>query len=384
MSTTWISIVGARPQFIKVAPLVRTIEAHNRSASRHHIFHQIIHTGQHYDKGLSDVFFEELEIPAPDVHLGIGSGSHGAQTGQMLAAIETVLLREKPNMVIVFGDTNSTLAGTLAASKLHIPIAHIEAGLRSFNRAMPEEINRVLTDHASDLLLVPTETAMGHLRAEGLENKAVWTGDIMYDTVLQNSALAQEKSQVLKQLNLHPDQYGLVTMHRPANTDDPERLLGMLQVLDQIADTYFPLVFPIHPRTVNLLKRYELDWQPGPNFRFVPPQGYLDLLQLLGNARMALTDSGGLQKEAFFLNCPCITMREETEWVETLTEKANILVGSDPEQILAAVQHWEARLSTGSVDFQAGVVRHYGQGQAAMIIRDALLQWEQKTLEIAP
>jgi UDP-GlcNAc3NAcA epimerase len=377
----WISIVGARPQFIKIAPLVRAIKAYNQENPNQPIHHQIIHTGQHYDKGLSDVFFEELEIPTPDAHLGVGSASHGVQTGQMLMAIEEILLRDKPTAVIVFGDTNSTIAGALAASKLHLPIVHVEAGLRSLNRAMPEEINRILTDHASDLLLVPTETAGQHLAREGLADKMAWTGDIMYDTVLQNSEIASQKSKVLETYGLSPRGFGLVTLHRPANTDDPARLQGILEALNRISEEHFPLVFPMHPRTRNLLQKYQLDWEAGPNFHLIPPQGYLDLLQLLSHARMALTDSGGLQKEAFFLNCPCITMREETEWEETVSEKANVLTGSDPKKIWAAVQAWEERLLAGSVDFVEAAQRHFGKGNAAELVRDLILGWERERKE---
>ncbi|MEL6591852.1 MAG: UDP-N-acetylglucosamine 2-epimerase (non-hydrolyzing) [Bacteroidota bacterium] len=374
---SWLSIVGARPQFIKLAPLVRSIQAYNASHNDQ-IEHIIVHTGQHYDSGLSDVFFEELQIPAPDHHLGVGSGSHGAQTAKMLSSIEEILLANKPDMMIVFGDTNSTLAGAIAATKLHVPIAHIEAGLRSFNRKMPEEINRVLTDHASDLLLVPTETAIKHLASEGLSDRTIPTGDIMYDTVLQNSQIAGETSQVLQTLDLEPHQYGLVTMHRPANTDNPDRLLAILQTLNRVADEEFPLVLPLHPRTKARLASFDLDWTASPNFRFVEPLGYLDMMQMLSNARIALTDSGGLQKEAFFLNTPCITMRDETEWDDTISAGANVLTGASPDLIWQEVQKWQERLKDGRPDFASAAREAFGDGNAADQIRDAILAWMKK------
>ncbi|MFK7925755.1 MAG: non-hydrolyzing UDP-N-acetylglucosamine 2-epimerase [Bacteroidia bacterium] len=374
---TWLSIVGARPQFIKLAPLVRSINAHNASQAQQ-IQHIIIHTGQHYDKGLSDVFFAELQIPAPDHHLGVGSGSHGAQTAKMLEAIEGIFLASRPDMVIVFGDTNSTLAGAIAATKLHIPIAHIEAGLRSFNRKMPEEINRILTDHASDLLLAPTVTAVKHLTDEGLSERTIATGDIMYDTVLQNSVIAAEHSTILADNGLKQHEYALVTMHRPSNTDNPERLKAILDTLNEIADTEFPLVLPLHPRTKARLASFNLDWTPSPNFKFIEPVGYLDMMQLMSQARMALTDSGGLQKEAFFLNTPCVTMREETEWDDTINAGANVLTGADPALIRQAVKDWQSKLAEGRPDFTAAAQASFGDGHAADQIRDVILDWMKK------
>ncbi len=374
---TWLSIVGARPQFIKLAPLVRSIQAHNATQEQQ-IEHIIVHTGQHYDKGLSDVFFAELQIPAPDHHLGVGSGSHGAQTAKMLEGVEKIFLDARPDMVVVFGDTNSTLAGAIAATKLHIPIAHIEAGLRSFNRKMPEEINRILTDHGSDLLLAPTETAVKHLADEGLSERTVATGDIMYDTVLQNSAIAAEHSTILRDHGLTADEYALVTMHRPSNTDNPDRLKAILDTLNEIADTEFPLVLPLHPRTKARLAAFDLDWTPSANFKIIEPVGYLDMMQLMSQARMALTDSGGLQKEAFFLNTPCVTMRDETEWDDTINAGANVLTGADPALIRNAVQAWQSKWENGRPDFTAAARASFGDGHAADQIRDAILDWMKK------
>lgn len=369
--TTWLSIVGARPQFIKLAPLARAIAAHNRSGKMP-IKHLILHTGQHYDPGLSDVFFDELEIPRADHHLGVGSGSHGKQTAKMLENIEATLIAEKPSVVIIYGDTNSTIAGSLAAAKLHIPVAHIEAGLRSFNRKMPEEINRVMADHASDLLLAPTHVAVGHLTREGLGERTVLTGDIMYDAVLQNVILAQEKATIGDTLGIQAETYALATCHRAENTDDPKRLMSILNTLNEVADNRFPVVLPLHPRTANRLKTHHPDWEPHTNLHLIDPVGYLDMMHLVAHARMILTDSGGLQKEAFFLNRPCITMRDETEWTETVKEGGNVIVGADSDKIREAVVGWEARISAGTADFSSAVEKAFGKGDAAKIILDSI------------
>ncbi|MCL4133420.1 UNVERIFIED_CONTAM: hypothetical protein GTU68_011316 [Idotea baltica] len=369
--TIWLSIVGARPQFIKLAPLARAIAAHNQSGKAP-IRHLILHTGQHYDPGLSDVFFDELEIPKADHHLGVGSGSHGKQTAKMLENIEATLIAEKPSVVIIYGDTNSTIAGSLAAAKLHIPVAHIEAGLRSFNRKMPEEINRVMADHASDLLLAPTHVAVGHLTREGLGDRTVLTGDIMYDAVLQNVILAQEKATIGDKLGLKAETYALATCHRAENTDDPQRLMSILNTLNEIAANRFPVVLPLHPRTANQLKTHHPDWTPHSNLQLIDPVGYLDMMHLVAHARMILTDSGGLQKEAFFLNRPCITMRDETEWTETVTEGGNVIVGADSDKIREAVAAWESRISSGTADFSSAVQKAFGKGDAAEIILNSI------------
>jgi UDP-GlcNAc3NAcA epimerase len=355
-----------------MAPLLRSLECDNSNGNRP-IENAIIHTGQHYDTAMSDIFFEELKIPQPTINLSVGSGSHGTQTGQMLEKIERVLLEKQPDMVVVYGDTNSTLSGALAAAKTHIPVAHIEAGLRSFNRCMPEEINRVVADHVSDLLLAPTPTAIENLRIEGLLNKAVLTGDIMYDAVLFNRAVVERRSKILERLNLVPGDYGVVTVHRAENTDDETRLTNLLAAFNDIAESVLKLVFPVHPRTARLLSSRFPEWSPHPRLHLTEPVGYLDMLCLVKHARMTLTDSGGLQKEAFFLGCPTITLREETEWVETIHAGANILAGVDPNKIRDAVSTWESRLSLGRPEFSATVPAWFGDGHAAEKIRDALV-----------
>jgi len=312
-----LSVVGARPQFIKAAPVSRALR---RKPGLHEV---LVHTGQHYDYDMSAIFFDELQIPPPDYNLEIGSGSHGWQTGQMLIDIEEVLVKEEPDRVLVYGDTNSTLAGALAAVKLHIPLAHVEAGLRSFNRTMPEEHNRVLTDHAADLLLCPTQTAVDHLAGEGVTRGVHLVGDVMYDAVLYNIALAEQRSSVLARLGLTSGGYALATVHRPQNADDPVRLQAILGILQALAADY-PVVFPVHPRTRRKLA--ELDTSYAPNFKLVEPVGYLDMLILERHARLILTDSGGVQKEAYFFAVPCLTLRRETEWVETVDAGWNRLV----------------------------------------------------------
>ncbi|HEY7349253.1 MAG TPA: UDP-N-acetylglucosamine 2-epimerase (non-hydrolyzing) [Ktedonobacterales bacterium] len=321
----FVSIVGARPQFIKLAPVSRALRLRHDEL--------IIHTGQHYDAGLSSQFFEELTIPTPDYHLGIGSASHGAQTGRMLEGIEEVLLKERPDGVIVFGDTNSTLAGALAAAKLHIPVAHVEAGLRSFNREMPEEINRVLTDHASTWLFCPTETARQHLLHEGIAEGVAVVGDVMYDVLRQvQPKLVGRAHSILSALGIEPQSYLLLTIHRPANTDDPARLGQIAQAISGLGR---PVIFPVHPRTRRFMKEYHLTWSD--QVRLIEPVGHLDMLALVQAAYHVATDSGGLQKEAFLLGAPCVTLRDETEWPETLEGGWNRLVGSHREAIIEAI-----------------------------------------------
>ncbi|MDN7025472.1 UDP-N-acetylglucosamine 2-epimerase (non-hydrolyzing) [Methanoculleus sp. FWC-SCC1] len=324
-----VSVVGARPQFIKCAPVSRELRRRHEEV--------LVHTGQHYDHGMSDVFFEELSIPKPDYNLHIGSGNQGQQTGAMLAAIEDVLLKEKPDWVLVYGDTNSTLAGALAAAKLHIPVAHVEAGLRSFDRAMPEEINRVLTDHVSDLLFCPTETAVKNLAAEGITRGVHHVGDVMLDALLYNRTIAEERSQILATLDLTEKGYLVATVHRQSNTDDP-RALG--SIVDAFTALDEPLVLPLHPRTAKYLREYNLydRLAAAPHVRIVEPLGYLDMLQLLAGARLVLTDSGGVQKEAYMLEVPCVTLRENTEWVETVEDGWNVLVGTDTAAITDAIR----------------------------------------------
>jgi len=322
-----ISIVGARPQFIKLAPLSKEL----RKSGFKEI---IVHTGQHYDDNMSELFFKELEIPEPDYNLGIGSGSHGEQTGKMLIAIEDILLKENPDLVIVYGDTNSTLAGALASSKLHIPLAHIEAGLRSFNKNIPEEINRIVADHLSDLLFAPTETAVENLKREGIEKGVYLVGDIMFDALMHFSKIGEKKSKIIEILNLKPKEYYLATIHRAENTDNYERLKNILEALSNLDK---PVVFPVHPRTKNKIAEYKLEYLLKKSLVVIEPVGYLDMISLERNAYAILTDSGGVQKEAFWLKVPCITLRDETEWVETVRYGWNRLVGADKGKILDEV-----------------------------------------------
>ena len=323
-----ISIVGARPQFIKLVPLSKEL----RKSGFKEV---IVHTGQHYDDNMSELFFKELEIPEPDYNLGIGSGSHGEQTGKMLIAIEDILLKENPDLVIIYGDTNSTLAGALASSKLHIPLAHIEAGLRSFNKNMPEEINRIVADHLSSLLFAPTETAIENLRREGIEKGVYLVGDIMFDALMHFSKISDAKSKILEALNLKPREYYLATIHRAENTDSYERLKNILEALSSLDK---PVIFPVHPRTKKKVEEYNIEFLIE-KIQVIEPVGYLDMIQLEKNAKVILTDSGGVQKEAFWLRVPCITLRDETEWVETVRYGWNRLVGADKEKILEAVKN---------------------------------------------
>jgi len=319
------SIVGARPQFVKLAPVSCAIRQRHEEL--------IIHTGQHHDYNMSAQFFDELAIPAPDYHLGIGSGTHGAQTARMLESIERVLLKERPDWVMVYGDTNSTLAGALAAAKLHIPIAHVEAGLRSFNRTMPEEINRVAADHLSDRLFCPTETARKNAKNEGITRGVEVVGDVMYDILLQVQPKIDVRAQaLLPGLGVKPQDYILVTVHRAANTDDPEAMRAIASALNKLE---IPVIFPVHPRTRACLETYEITWKK--HIRFIEPVGYIDMLALESGADRILTDSGGVQKEAFLLRVPCVTLREETEWTETVDMGWNVLAGRRPEAILDAV-----------------------------------------------
>ena len=322
-----VSIVGARPQFIKAAVVSRVLREAHREI--------LVHTGQHYDANMSEVFFSELGIPAPDVNLGIGSGAQGAQTGAMLAGIEQVLLETAPDWVLVYGDTNSTLAGALAAVKLHIPVAHVEAGLRSFNRRMPEEINRVLTDHISKLLLCPSPTAVNNLAAEGITQGVHFVGDVMYDALLYGVARAATASTILQRLKLQPRRYLLATVHRAANTDDETRLRNIFAAFAAIGE---PIILPLHPRTRKVLQR--LDYTVADNVRLIAPVGYLDMVQLEQSARLIVTDSGGIQKEAYWLGRPCVTLRGDTEWPETVALGWNKLVGADTEKIVAAVREF--------------------------------------------
>jgi len=322
------SIVGARPNFVKLAPV--------SEALRKRCDEVIIHTGQHYDYEMDKLFFDELQIPKPAYHLEVGSGSHGRQTGEMLIGIERALLREAPDAVLVFGDTNTTLAGALAAAKIPVNVGHVEAGLRSFNRAMPEEINRVLTDHCSDLLFCPTETAVGNLAAEGIATGVSLTGDVMVDALRRHTKIAETSSRVLDDLALTPREYYLATIHRPSNTDVERNLKSIIETFAEIAN----VVFPCHPRTERFLKQHGLWEYAMSHLNVIRPAGYFDMIVLEKNALRILTDSGGVQKEAYILKVPCITLRDETEWVETVEDGWNILVGNDRDAIMDAVAHF--------------------------------------------
>jgi len=359
----FITIVGAPPQFIKAATISRILRQVSKSREI------IVHTGQHYDPNMSEIFFHELEIPQPDYHLNIGSGTHGQQTGRMLETIETVILEEKPDYVIVYGDTNSTLAGALAASKLHIPIAHIEAGLRSFNRRMPEEINRLLTDHIAELLFPPTSTAVSNLQREGIaENKIYMVGDVMYDAALYYGDKAESQSSILDTLGLQSQEYILATIHRAENTDAPVRLRAIFTALKEISQQYV-IVLPLHPRTRKALQQQGMLEDVSQYIRLIEPVGYLDMVMLEKNAKLITTDSGGVQKEAFFYRVPCLTLREETEWVELVELGYNTLVS--PHLSSAEI----------SLIFQSSLTKMpfnhpelYGSGQAAEKITNILIK----------
>ena len=319
-----VTVVGARPQFIKASPMSRALRQVHQEI--------LVHTGQHYDDNMSAVFFRELGIPEPDVHLGAGGGGHAEQTAKMLICIEQVLLRERPDWLLIYGDTNSTVAGALAAAKVHVPIAHVEAGLRSFNRRMPEEVNRVVADHLATLLLCPSEVAQRNLASEGIVAGVQVVGDVMADALLDAAARA-EASTVLARHGLAVRGYVLATIHRAENTDDPTRLAAIVGAL---GDLDRPILLPLHPRTRKALTAAGLTLPPG--VRVCEPLGYLDLVRALRDADLALTDSGGLQKEACWLGVPCVTLRDETEWVETVQGGWNVLVGADRARIVTAVR----------------------------------------------
>jgi UDP-GlcNAc3NAcA epimerase len=340
---TICTIVGARPQFIKAAPVSRALATSFREV--------LIHTGQHYDYGMSDVFFQEMEMRSPDFHLGAGGGTHGEQIGKMLIEIEKILNSVKPDFVLVYGDTNSTLAGALAAAKAQLPLAHVEAGLRSYNRAMPEEINRVLTDHVSSLLFCPTDVAIENLAKEGIIKGVHRVGDVMYDALLYNLAIARKRSTILTSLGLEKGGYVLATVHRAANTDDPTRMEAILNALGSLSTR---VVFPVHPRTRKMIQEAGLSVPE--NVMAVEPVGHFDVLILQQNANCILTDSGGMQKEAYLLGVRCITLREETEWVETVQAGWNKLTGVNVNAIRSAFETWHPSGERPAV---------YGNGQAA-------------------
>jgi len=339
-----LTVVGARPQFIKAAAVSRELRRHHEEI--------LVHTGQHYDHEMSGIFFDGLELPPADVNLEVGSGPHGMQTGAMLKGLEEVMLARQPDCVQVYGDTNSTLAAALAASKLSIPVSHVEAGLRSFNRRMPEEINRVVTDHLSTLLLCPSDTAVANLAAEGISANVHVVGDVMLDVLnWARERLPDDGTGPLRELGLNRGSYLLVTLHRSENTDDPSRLLGILRALNSIPE---PIVLPLHPRARKVIAAMGLALCG--NVRVLEPVGYLQMVSLTNAARLVLTDSGGLQKEAYWLRVPCLTLRDETEWVETVATGWNMLVGSDSERIVCSV---------GTFAPPAAHPPLYGEGRAA-------------------
>ena len=350
-----VTILGARPQFIKAGSVSREIAKHKE------INEIIVHTGQHYDANMSDIFFDEMKIPKPDYFLGIGGKSHGAMTGQMIEKIEEVCLKEKPDWVMVYGDTNSTLAGAVVASKLHIKLAHIEAGLRSFNMQMPEEVNRILTDRVSNILFCPTDTAVQNLKNEGYDNldvKVVKSGDVMQDGAMFYKDLAQKPSCDIK------ENYILCTIHRAENTDDATRLKDIFAALNEIAKEK-QIILPLHPRTKKILKELQIDTD---NLTIIDPVGYLEMVWLIDNCSLVMTDSGGLQKEAYFFAKQCITLRDETEWVELVENGFNTLVGADKTKILAAFNNTTV-FSDKDLDL-------YGGGRASENIIQELLKYE--------
>lgn len=351
-----LTVVGARPQFVKAAALSRVL------AEREGVEEVIVHTGQHFDKNMSDVFFEEMQIPRPRYNLNIHSVGHGAMTGRMLEGIEEILQKESPDMLLVYGDTNSTIAGALAAKKLHIPVGHVEAGLRSFNMRMPEEVNRILTDRISDYLFCPTATAVANLEREGFGNfpcEIHRSGDVMQDAALYYAGFSAEKSQVLDSLG-RPENFVLVTIHRAENTDEPERLRSIVSALEEVNSSQ-PVICPIHPRTRKILENMGLK----PKFRMIDPVGYFDMIELLKAAAMVMTDSGGLQKEAFFFQNACVTLRDQTEWTELVDHGFNKIAGADREDILTA---YEA-MKNARLNFEVDL---YGNGRASHNITEVL------------
>lgn len=358
-----VTIIGARPQFIKSGAVSRSFIEYNQTNPQETIDEIIVHTGQHYDSNMSDVFFKQMDIPKPAYQLDINGLGHGAMTGQMLEEIEKVLLKEKPDWVMVYGDTNSTLAGAIAASKLHVKIAHVEAGLRSFNMRMPEEVNRILTDRVSSVLFCPTDSAIVNLEKEGykdLDIAIVKNGDVMMDASLMFSAFAKAPQEKI------PTEFILTTVHRAENTDDPERLKGIFKALNTIAQD-IPVVLPLHPRTKSFIAKYDI--AIGDHLHCIDPVGYVEMLYLLKNCSLVLTDSGGLQKEAYFFKKYCLTLRDETEWVELIENGFNELVGADFDKILKAFRNASSQNPDFSLDL-------YGNGEASKKIIEGLLAYK--------
>jgi UDP-N-acetylglucosamine 2-epimerase len=347
-----LSVAGARPQFVKAFPVSQALRARGEEI--------LVHTGQHYDEELSAVFFTELGIPEPDYHLGVGSGSHATQTARVMERLDPIVAAEAPDAVLVYGDTNSTVAAALVGAKRDTAVVHVEAGLRSFDRGMPEEVNRVVTDHVADLLLAPTDRGAENLAAEGLGDRTVVTGDVMYDALLWARDRVDDATTVLADNDLTPGEYVLATVHRAKNTDDPTRLAAILDGFAAVPD---PVVLPVHPRTETALRDHGLWERACAELRVIDPVGYLPFVRLLDGARRVATDSGGVQKEAFFLDTPCVTLREETEWVETVDAGWNELVGADAEAITTALtRDWPLD----------GKPHPYGDGDAAGVVAEAV------------
>ncbi|MBC2580241.1 non-hydrolyzing UDP-N-acetylglucosamine 2-epimerase [Clostridium sp. DJ247] len=345
-----LTVVGARPQFIKAAAVSNVIRKQHEEI--------LVHTGQHYDENMSKVFFDELKIPKPNYNLEVGSGNHGKQTGTMLISLEEIYLKEKPDLVLVYGDTNSTLAGALCASKLLIPVAHVEAGLRSFNKAMPEEQNRILTDHISKLLFVPTASALKNLVDEGIKEGVYNVGDVMFDATLNFKKLAKEKNNILSELEVEEGKFILTTIHRAENTNDIYRLKNIVEALNECGKN---VILPLHPRTKKYIADYGLVFSS--NIKVIDPVGYLEMISLEMNSEKIVTDSGGVQKEAFFMNKPCITMRDETEWVETVENGWNVVVGTNKNKILDNIVNFYPNRLQENI---------FGNGDAAEKILDIL------------
>lgn len=349
-----ITVVGARPQFVKLSPVAQAFEGR--------FTHVIVHTGQHYDDMMSRVFFQDLSLPPPQYNLGVGSWSHATQTASMMTGLEDVMAKERPDVVVVYGDTNSTLAGALAAAKLNIPVAHIEAGLRSYNRSMPEEINRIVTDRISQFLFCPTDTALRNVSAEGMSNAAHLVGDVMLDALMLYRDLIARHASILDRLGVGEKSYYLATVHRASNTTD---VASLKIILEALAELDAPVVFPVHPRTLNVMRAHDMSTNVWGNIRSIDPVGYLDMLVLQTHAKKVLTDSGGVQKESYCLGTPCITLRSETEWVETLEDGWNVLAGVDKRAIMNAAEAPYPKVPQR---------KYYGDGQASAKIADILLQ----------
>ncbi|HDK7167618.1 UDP-N-acetylglucosamine 2-epimerase (non-hydrolyzing) [Clostridium sporogenes] len=345
-----LTVVGARPQFIKAAAVCNIIRKEHEEI--------LVHTGQHYDENMSKVFFEELQIPKPDYNLEIGSGNHGAQTGRILIKLEKIYLKERPDLVLVYGDTNSTLAGALCASKLLIPVAHVEAGLRSFNINMPEEQNRILTDHISRLLFAPTVTAEKNLHTEGINKYVYNVGDVMFDAVLHFKELTKQKKNIIDKISVKSGEYILTTIHRAENTNNINRLKNIIEALNKSGKK---IVLPLHPRTKKYIEHYNLQFSD--NIKLIEPVGYLDMITLEMNSQKIVTDSGGVQKEAFFMKKPCITMRDETEWVETVKNGWNVIVGTDRDKILKSIAYFNPKIKQQNI---------FGNGKAGNKILDII------------